>query len=88
MNGKPFYISVLYFVFVLHCVIAEEDILSQVKEVSDDSKNNSLEFNEFLKMVALDMKSDATKNKNELLDAFRLSYEWIYPAKTKNVHEM
>ena len=69
--------------FVLHCVIAEEDILTQVKEVSDDSKNNSLEFNEFLKMVALDMKSDATKNKNELLDAFRLSNEWIYQAETK-----
>ena len=49
----------------------EEDVLNQVKEVSDDSKNNSLEFNEFLKMVALDIKSDPAKNKNELLDAFR-----------------
>ena len=53
---------------------SDEEILKQVKEVSDDPKNNSLEFNEFLKMVALDMKSDATKNKNELLDAFRLSF--------------
>ena len=50
---------------------AEEDVLNQVKEVSDDSKNNSLEFNEFLKMVALDIKTDLAKNKNELLDAFR-----------------
>ena len=53
---------------------SDEEILKQVKEVSDDPKNNSLEFNEFLKMVALDLKSDATKNKNELLDAFRLSF--------------
>ena len=53
---------------------SDEEILKQVKEVSDDPKNNSLEFNEFLKMVALDLKSDATKNKNELLDAFRLTF--------------
>ena len=52
-------------------ILLEEDVLKQVMEVSDDSKNNSLEFNEFLKMIALDMKSDATKNKKELLDAFR-----------------
>ena len=50
---------------------AEQEILDQVREVSDDSKNDSLEFNEFLKMVALDIKRDATKNRNELLDAFR-----------------
>ena len=52
-------------------ILLEEEVLKQVMEVSDDSKNNSLEFNEFLKMIALDMKSDATKNKKELLDAFK-----------------
>ena len=51
----------------------DEEILAQVKNVSADSKNNTLEFNEFIKMVALDMKTDATKNRDELFEAFR----WI-----------
>ena len=42
-----------------------------MKNVSADSKNNTLEFNEFIKMVALDMKTDATKNRDELFEAFR-----------------
>ena len=49
----------------------DEEILAQVKNVSADSKNNTLEFNEFIKMVALDMKTDATKNRDELFEAFR-----------------
>ena len=48
----------------------EEDILAQVKEVSEDSKNFSLEFNEFLKLIALDIKSDVTKHQEELFAAF------------------
>ena len=48
----------------------EEEILAQVKEVSEDSKNFSLEFNEFLKLVAPDIKSDATKHQDELFAAF------------------
>ena len=44
--------------------------MAQVKEVSEDSKNFSLEFNEFLKLVALDIKSDATKHQEELFAAF------------------
>ena len=51
----------------------DEEILAQVKNVSADSKNNTLEFNEFIKMVALDMKTDATNNWDELFEAFR----WI-----------
>jgi len=50
---------------------SDEEILAQVKNVSADSKNNTLEFNEFIKMVALDMKTDATKNRDELFEAFR-----------------
>ena len=53
----------------------DEEILAQVKNVSADSKNNTLEFNEFIKMVALDMKTDATKNRDELFEAFR--WMWI-----------
>ena len=51
-------------------LFAEEEILAQVKEVSEDSKNFSLEFNEFLKLIALDIKSDATKHQEELFAAF------------------
>ena len=59
----------------------DEEILAQVKNVSADSKNNTLEFNEFIKMVALDMKTDATKNRDELFEAFR----WIWYDKYESV---
>ena len=59
-----FYVSIFqYFI--------DEDILAQVKEVSADKKNNSLELNEFIKMIAKDIKSDATKNEQELMEAFK-----------------
>ena len=44
-----------------------------MKTVSADSKNNSLELNEFIKMIARDIKRDATGSKDELLEAFRSS---------------
>jgi len=49
----------------------EDEVLVMVREVSEDTKNDSLEFNEFLKLVALGLKRDATSNKRELLEAFR-----------------
>ena len=61
--------------------LIDEEILAQVKNVSADSKNNTLEFNEFIKMVALDMKTDATKNRDELFEAFR----WIWDDEYKSV---
>ena len=42
-----------------------------MKSVSADSKNNSLELNEFIKMIARDIKRDATGSWDELLEAFR-----------------
>ena len=45
--------------------------MALVKSVSADSKNNSLELNEFIKMIAKDIKRDATGSRDELLDAFR-----------------
>ena len=70
--------------FQFLCLISlliDEEILAQVKNVSADSKNNTLEFNEFIKMVALDMKTDATKNRDELFEAFR----WIWDDKCESV---
>ena len=46
--------------------------MALVKTVSADSKNNSLELNEFIKMIARDIKRDATGSRDELLEAFRL----------------
>ena len=60
-------------IYILHqksCII-DEEVMAQVKEVSADKKNNSLELNEFIKMIAKDLKNDATKNKEELLEAFK-----------------
>ena len=39
--------------------------------MSADKKNNSLELNEFIKMIARDIKRDATGSRDELLEAFR-----------------
>ena len=50
---------------------SDDEILEIVKKFSDDKKNNSLELNEFIKMIAVDVKRDATGNQEELLDAFR-----------------
>ena len=41
--------------------VSDEEILTQVKSVSADPKNNSLEFNEFLKMMAKDQREDVTQ---------------------------
>ena len=32
------------------CAVSEDEILKMVREVSDDKKNDSLEFNEFVKV--------------------------------------
>ena len=45
--------------------------MALVKSVSADKKNNSLELNEFIKMIARDIKRDATGSRDELLEAFR-----------------
>ena len=41
--------------------VSDEEILIQVKSISADPKNNSLEFNEFLKMMAKDQREDVTQ---------------------------
>ena len=70
-NEKIRYIFSNFQFLCLISLLIDEEILAQVKNVSADSKNNTLEFNEFIKMVALDMKMDATKNRDELFEAFR-----------------
>ena len=47
-----------------------------VEAVSEDKKDMSLEYNEYLKMMAMDLKKDPTKNKDALLEAFR----WLPPS--------
>ena len=42
---------------------SDDEILEIVKKFSDDKKNNSLELNEFIKMIAVDVScSSASKN--------------------------
>ena len=42
-----------------------------MKQFSTDKKNNSLEFNEFLKMMAVEGQSRPDSARRELLEAFR-----------------
>ena len=55
-------------------LIAEKDLLEKVNKFSTDKKNYSLEFNEFLKMMAIEMKRDANRTAAELTDAFRFTF--------------
>ena len=47
----------------------EEALLQKVRQFSTDKKNNSMEFNEFLKMNANIKKTPVTQS--DLLEAFR-----------------
>ena len=48
--SRPFFSTIQeYFVIALF-IVSEDEILKMVREVSDDKKNDSLEFNEFLKV--------------------------------------
>ena len=51
--------------------LLDEELLEKVKRFSTDKKNNSLEFNEFLKMVAVDSQSKPSMARVELYQAFR-----------------
>ena len=42
-----------------------------IKQFSEDEKNLTLEFNEFLKMIADENKLKKMKNQDEIIEAFR-----------------
>ena len=42
-----------------------------IKQFSEDEKNFTLEFNEFLKMIADENKLKKMKNQDEIIEAFR-----------------
>ena len=48
---------------------AEPDLLAMVREVSEDKMFDTLEFNEFLKMMSRQNQQDIQEE--ELLDAFK-----------------
>lgn len=48
------------------------DLEKDVVAVTEDKVEKTLEYNEFLKMMAMDMKKDPTRDKEALMDAFRL----------------
>ena len=52
-------------------IFLDDDLLVKVKQFSTDKKNNSLEFNEFLKMMAVEGQSRPDRARRELLEAFR-----------------
>ena len=53
------------------CHVADSELEKIVEAVSEDKKDMSLEYNEYLKMMATDLKKDPTQNKDALLEAFR-----------------
>ena len=55
----------LYFIMV----IIESDLLLMVKAVSEDKLNNTIEFNEFLKMMS--KQNDEDISEDSLIEAFK-----------------
>ena len=53
------------------CVLDDESLKVSIRQFSEDNRNCSLEFNEFLKMVAQDNKYISLDKAEELTDAFR-----------------
>merc|ERR1711962_966832 len=52
--------------------VPDESIEEKVKKHSEDQKNLSLEFNEFLKLISGELKEDPTSDQEQLLQAFRM----------------
>ena len=55
-TGKKRFLMIIFtapIIWLNHFSHSEEEILEMVREVSDDKKNDSLEFNEFLKVRLL-----------------------------------
>ena len=55
-TGKKRFLMIIFTAPIIwpnHFSHSEEEILEMVREVSDDKKNDSLEFNEFLKVRLL-----------------------------------
>ena len=50
-------------------IIVEDDLLLMVREVSQDKTNNTIEFNEFLKMMAKQEEKEVPEK--ELTEAFK-----------------
>ena len=53
------------------CVLDDESLKVSIRQFSEDNRNCSLEFNEFLKMVAHDNKYIPLDKAEELTEAFR-----------------
>ena len=47
------------------------EVAAIVKEHSSDDRNHSMEFNEFLKMMAAEERRDLRPQREALVDAFR-----------------
>ena len=55
-TGKKRFLMIIFtapIIWLNHFSHSEEEILEMVREVSDDKKNDSLEFNEFIKVRLL-----------------------------------
>ena len=52
--------------------IIEDELLALTRQFSEDARNLSVEFNEFLKMKAFHKNNLTVRNSGELEEAFRL----------------
>ena len=55
--------------------IIEDELLALTRQFSEDARNLSVEFNEFLKMKAFHKNNLTVRNSGELEEAFRLKID-------------
>ena len=70
-DGVLTFVQVKNAVSILGKQITDQRLLTIIKKFSNDTKNYSVEFNEFLKMIAHDKNINTSENCNELIEAFR-----------------
>merc|ERR1712012_1313977 len=71
-DGVLTFVQVKNAVSILGKQITDQRLLTIIKKFSNDTKNYSLEFNEFLKMIAHDKNINTSENCDELIEAFRV----------------
>ena len=57
------------FIELIDTILVEQELLAMVREVSQDKMYDTVEFNEFLTMIAKQKKSEVTLE--DLIEAFR-----------------
>ena len=72
------------FIELIDTILVEQELLAMVREVSQDKMYDTVEFNEFLTMIAKQKKSEVTLE--DLIEAFRCFKFLIFKFNNMKTH--